>query len=240
MLQLTLFIPPLVAMVFVNWPILIKRQLWDKKNYVTESAKYFLTLSSKAFKAQRSGTTQHKSAGPPGSALQPFLFNFIFDSRVFPRKMRESLSSAEALCSSPSMMLQSSSMRDRARSASGAEMRQYIYMMVSAFFFWRVFVCTVGEPLRRRCARVIAIGQMVAMENPTCIARLVQFKVVAVATQPRFHYNSSQWSYHWTRLLSWTVVKLDVSVKWLERVKCVLLNRTYAFYSYDEGIWWIK
>ena len=28
---------------------------------------------------------------------------------------------------------------------------------------------------------------MVAMENPTCIARLVKFKVVAVATQPRFH-----------------------------------------------------
>ena len=29
---------------------------------------------------------------------------------------------------------------------------------------------------------------MVAMENPTYIARLVQFKVVAVAMQPRFHH----------------------------------------------------
>ena len=28
---------------------------------------------------------------------------------------------------------------------------------------------------------------MVAMENPTCIARLAKFKAVAVATQPRFH-----------------------------------------------------
>ena len=28
----------------------------------------------------------------------------------------------------------------------------------------------------------------VAMENPTCIARLVQFEVVAVATQPPFHH----------------------------------------------------
>ena len=26
------------------------------------------------------------------------------------------------------------------------------------------------------------------MENPTCIARLVQFKVVAVARQPRFYH----------------------------------------------------
>ena len=29
---------------------------------------------------------------------------------------------------------------------------------------------------------------MVAMENPTCIARLSKFKVVAVATQCRFHH----------------------------------------------------
>ena len=29
---------------------------------------------------------------------------------------------------------------------------------------------------------------MVAMENPTCIARLVQFKVVAVAMQPHLHH----------------------------------------------------
>ena len=31
--------------------------------------------------------------------------------------------------------------------------------------------------------------QTVAMEKPTCIARLVQFKVVAVAMQPRFHHS---------------------------------------------------
>ena len=30
--------------------------------------------------------------------------------------------------------------------------------------------------------------KMVTMENPTCIARLVQFKVVAVSMQPRFHH----------------------------------------------------
>ena len=29
---------------------------------------------------------------------------------------------------------------------------------------------------------------MVALENPTCIARLVKFKVVAVAMQPHFHH----------------------------------------------------
>ena len=29
---------------------------------------------------------------------------------------------------------------------------------------------------------------MVAMENPTCIARLVQFKVVVVAVQPRIQH----------------------------------------------------
>ena len=40
---------------------------------------------------------------------------------------------------------------------------------------------------RKMGSRVIAIGQMAAKENPTCIARLVQFKVVAVATQPRLH-----------------------------------------------------
>ena len=28
---------------------------------------------------------------------------------------------------------------------------------------------------------------MVAVENPTCIARLVQFKVVSAAVQPRLH-----------------------------------------------------
>ena len=36
--------------------------------------------------------------------------------------------------------------------------------------------------------RGIAVSQMVAMENPTCTARLVQFGVVAVAMQPRFHH----------------------------------------------------
>ena len=39
-----------------------------------------------------------------------------------------------------------------------------------------------------RFTRESAIGQMVAMENRTCIARLVQFKVIAVAMQPRFHH----------------------------------------------------
>ena len=57
---------------------------------------------------------------------------------------------------------------------------------------------------------------MVAMENPTCIARLMQFKVVAVAKQSRFH--------HIQHLNEVTVVsQLDISAKWLNVSKCVLL-----------------
>ena len=56
---------------------------------------------------------------------------------------------------------------------------------------------------------------MVAMENPKCIARLVPFKVVAVAMQPRFH--------HIQKLLSNEVAQLDISAKWVSVSKCVLL-----------------
>ena len=60
---------------------------------------------------------------------------------------------------------------------------------------------------------------MVAMENPTCIARLVQFKVVAVAMQPRFH--------HIQHLNEVTIVRQcctgDISAKWQSVSKCVLL-----------------
>ena len=35
---------------------------------------------------------------------------------------------------------------------------------------------------------VIGIGQTAAMEKPICIAGLVQFVVVVVAMQPRFHH----------------------------------------------------
>ena len=44
---------------------------------------------------------------------------------------------------------------------------------------------------------------MVAMENPTCIARLVQFAVVADAIQPRFHH---------IQLLNEVLVRQDCSV----------------------------
>ena len=71
---------------------------------------------------------------------------------------------------------------------------------------------------------------MVAMENPTCIARLVQFKVVAVARQPRFH--------HIQHLNEVTVVgKLRAvghQCKMAERVKCVLLLQQND--SCDKGI----
>ena len=63
--------------------------------------------------------------------------------------------------------------------------------------------------LPKEDAWVIAIGQMVAMENPTCIARLGQFKVVAIATI----YNI------WMKLRSNEVAQLDISAKWLERVE---------------------
>ena len=57
------------------------------------------------------------------------------------------------------------------------------------------------------------------MENPTCIARLVQFKVVAVAMQPRFH--------HIQHLNEVTVVgqryAVGHSAKWQSVSKCVLL-----------------
>ena len=35
---------------------------------------------------------------------------------------------------------------------------------------------------------VIAVSQMIALENPTCTARLMYFEVVAVAMQPPFHH----------------------------------------------------
>ena len=64
------------------------------------------------------------------------------------------------------------------------------------------------------------------MENPTCIVRLVQFAVVAVVMQPRFH--------HIHQLNEVTVGPGcsvgDISAKWLKPV------RMCAFYSYDEGI----
>ena len=66
---------------------------------------------------------------------------------------------------------------------------------------------------------VITIGQTVAMENPTCIARLVQFKVVAVAMQPRFH--------HIQHLNEVTIIGQRCTVghqcKMAELVECVLL-----------------
>ena len=49
---------------------------------------------------------------------------------------------------------------------------------------------------------------MAAKENPTCIARLVQFKVVAVATQPRLHHIQ-----HLNKLPLDKVAQLDISAK---------------------------
>ena len=56
---------------------------------------------------------------------------------------------------------------------------------------------------------MIGIGQMVAMENLTCIARLVEFKVVAVATQPRLHHIQHL---NKVTLPSDEVAQLDISV----------------------------
>ena len=69
---------------------------------------------------------------------------------------------------------------------------------------------------------------MVAMENPTCIARLVQFKVVAVAMQPRFHYiwhlNEVTIVRKRSRLRSGTSVQNGRAC----RIVCVSFNRTTA------------
>ena len=59
---------------------------------------------------------------------------------------------------------------------------------------------------------------MIAMENPTCIARLVWFKVVAVAMQPRFHHIQQLNEVTSEMLLSWASVQNGWSVS-----KCVLL-----------------
>ena len=72
------------------------------------------------------------------------------------------------------------------------------------------------------------------MKNPTCIARLVQFKVVAVAMQPRFH--------HIQHLNEVTVVGQRCAVgrqcKMAERVEVCASPSTERvhFYSCDEGI----
>ena len=59
---------------------------------------------------------------------------------------------------------------------------------------------------------------MVAMENPTCIARLVQFKVVAVAMQPRFRHIQ-----HLNEVAVVDVAQWDISAKWQRVSKYVLL-----------------
>ena len=71
---------------------------------------------------------------------------------------------------------------------------------------------------------------MVAVGNPTCIARLVQFKVVAVVMQPRFH--------HIQHLNEVSVVQQRCAVghqcKMAERVE--VSTERVPFYSCDEGI----
>ena len=73
------------------------------------------------------------------------------------------------------------------------------------------------------------------MENPTCTALLLQFAVVAVATQPRFH--------HIQKLPSDEVAQLDISAKWLVMLKCawsvLLLQQNVCIFTvvmHDEGI----
>ena len=73
---------------------------------------------------------------------------------------------------------------------------------------------------------------MVAMENPTCIAHLVQFKDVAVATQLRFYHMN----------LNEVTVGRGCSVghqcKMAERVGVCASSSTERvhLYSCDEGI----
>ena len=76
---------------------------------------------------------------------------------------------------------------------------------------------------------------MVAMENPTGIARLVQFKAVAVATQPRLHRIQHL---NEVTLPSEEVAQLDISAKWLQRVEVCASPSTERvhIYSCDEGI----
>ena len=76
---------------------------------------------------------------------------------------------------------------------------------------------------------------MVAMENPTCIARLVQFKVVAVAMQPRLHHIQHV---NEVTLPSDEVAQLDISAKWLQRVEVCASPSTERvhYYSCNEGI----
>ena len=71
------------------------------------------------------------------------------------------------------------------------------------------------------------------MENPTCIARLVQFEVVAVAKEPRFHHIQ-----HLNKVLSDEVAQVDISAEWLERVDVCASPSTECvhFYSCDKGI----
>ena len=69
------------------------------------------------------------------------------------------------------------------------------------------------------------------MENSTCIARLVQFGVVAVAMQPRFHHIQPL-----NEVTVGRVAQLDISAKWLERSEVCAspsTDRVY-FYSCDE------
>ena len=69
---------------------------------------------------------------------------------------------------------------------------------------------------------------MIAMENPTSIACLVQFKVVAVVMQPHFH--------HIQRLNEVTVglgCSVGHSAKWLERVKVCASPSTECVHFYS-------
>ena len=62
---------------------------------------------------------------------------------------------------------------------------------------------------------------------------MVQFEVVAVAMQPRFHHIQ-----HLNEVIIGRVAQLDISAKWLEPVEVCAspsTERVY-FYSYDEGI----
>ena len=77
---------------------------------------------------------------------------------------------------------------------------------------------------------------MVVMENPTCIARLMQFKVAAFATQPRFHHiqhlNEVTVGRHFL-LLSRTSVQNGWS---MSEVCASPSTERVHFYSCDEGI----
>ena len=59
---------------------------------------------------------------------------------------------------------------------------------LSAFAPWTANILFDSRVLRGKMLESLLSVKRLLLENPTCIARLVQFEVLAVAMQPRFHH----------------------------------------------------